>query len=105
MMLIKADRGNAEICPNEKYLLVQNLSTGFDLYNIPRTSPIRTFAISTTRRYTNQAVFAERAMLAVCGSDHGKIYIFRLDSPECIQTLCQVKGKDGLNHFCCELLC
>jgi hypothetical protein len=80
-------RGNASVCPSQKFILLDNLTAGFDLYNMARTSPVRTFSIPTTRRYVKKGVFAEQASAVVCASDHGLLYIFRSNSEELIQTL------------------
>lgn len=61
---------------------------GFDLYNMARTSPLRTFCIPTTRRYVKKGVFAEHASVVACGSDHGSVYIFHSNSDEVVQKLC-----------------
>jgi hypothetical protein len=82
-----SNRGNARICSREKFLLVDNLSNGVDLYNIPRTSPHRSFEIPSTRTYVKGTCFAENNSLAVCGSDHGQVYTFCLGGGDRQQTL------------------
>jgi hypothetical protein len=84
------------ICPLEKLLLIENLSKGFDLYDLPRSSPSYTFAIPTTKRCIKVGVFAEESSVVACGSDHGKIYIFSTASPTPLQILRQAGGSTAI---------
>jgi hypothetical protein len=72
---------------NEKLLLVDNLTTGFDLYSLPRTSPHRSLNIPNSKKYVKNGTFTEGNTRAVCGSDHGKIYVFDLATEEPVQVL------------------
>lgn len=87
--------GYASICPNEKHLLVDNLSTGYDMYNFPRTSPARSFKVPTSRKFIKQGVFVESATGVACGSDHGYVYVFRAQTSKPAQML-QHAGKKVL---------
>jgi hypothetical protein len=75
-------------------LLIENLSKGFDLYDLPRSSPSYTFAIPTTK--IKVGVFAEESSIVVCGSDHGKIYIFSTASAIPLQILRQAGGSTAI---------
>jgi hypothetical protein len=88
--------GHASICPQEKLLLIENLSKGFDLYDLPRSSPSYTFAIPTTKRCIKAGVFAEESSVVVCGSDHGKVYVFSTASPIPLQILKQAGGLTAI---------
>lgn len=66
---------------------------GFDLYHFNRASPLRTFAVPQTQKYVKQGAFGEGSTIAACGSDHGKVYVFRLASPDIFQTLKHCKSK------------
>jgi hypothetical protein len=81
--------GHASICSRERLLLVENLSKGFDLYDLPRSSPSYTFAVPTKKRCIKVGVFAEDSSIVACGSDHGKIYIFSTASPVPLQIMRQ----------------
>jgi len=70
-------------------LLVETLSRGVDLYELPGSSPSCTFSVPSKRRCTKDVGFAEGAAVIVSGSDHGTIYVFSIDGPEPIQTLKQ----------------
>lgn len=52
-----------------------------------RTSPSRSFDIPTTKLYMKEGRFGENAASAICGSDHGKIYVFDINTGERKQTL------------------
>lgn len=52
-----------------------------------RTSPSQSFDIPTTKRYMKEGRFGENATLAICGSDHGRVYIFDVNTSERKQTL------------------
>jgi hypothetical protein len=88
------DSGNASICPKGKYLLIDNLSNGFDLYNIPRTSPTHSLIIPTKRLYTKQGVFTKNGAQIACGSDHGKVYLYDTQQAERLQVLRHTTGTD-----------
>jgi hypothetical protein len=63
------------------------MSNGFDLYPANRTTPTRTFKVDTHRRFVKAGVFAEMGRAVVCGSDHGKVYIFGTDDQKPSQIL------------------
>lgn len=81
------NRGNTTLCYRDRLLLVDNLATGFDLYDFPRSSPSFTFRVPMAKRSIKSAVFAEQASVVICGSDHGKIYIFSTGSSEPMQVI------------------
>jgi hypothetical protein len=81
------------MCPHNKYILVDNLSTGFDLYLSGRTSPLRTFLVPQTKKYIKQGGFGDGSAIVACGSDHGNVYIFNISSSDRVQTLIHSKGK------------
>ena len=85
--------GNASICPRGKSLLVENLSKGFDLYDLPRSSPSYTFQTPTKKRCVKDGVFAEESTAVICGSDHGRVYVFSTASPDPVQVIKQGSGK------------
>jgi hypothetical protein len=72
---------------------VENLSKGFDLYDLPRSSPSYTFQTPTNKRCVKDGVFAEETTVAVCGSDHGRIYVFSTASPDPVQIIKQANRK------------
>jgi hypothetical protein len=75
-----------------KFLLIDNLTNGFDLYNVTQTSPLRHFSILTTQRYVKQGAFAEQATMIVCGTNYGHVYVFHSNSEDVVQTLYHDKG-------------
>lgn len=79
--------GAASFSIDESLLLVDNLVKGFDLYSYPRTSPSETFTIACEKTYIHDAVFLEKSNSIACGSDHGKLYLYSLDTTKLIQTL------------------
>ena len=82
--------------PDEKWLLVDNLVKGFDLYQYPHSSPTDSFATPRADCYVQEAAFLEDESAFASGSDHGKIYIFSLkNSSQCLQALKQ-GGKKTL---------
>jgi hypothetical protein len=52
------------------------MTTGFDLYGINRTAPKQTFLVQNSRRFVKNGIFGENGNTIVCGSDHGRVYIF-----------------------------
>lgn len=86
------DSGNAAMCPSEKHVLIDNLSSGFDLYETYRSSPIRSFDVPTTRSFVKAGIFAEKSSILACGGEQGNVYLFRPNSSTPIQTLVHEKG-------------
>lgn len=54
------------------------MADGFDLYSANRPAPIRSFLVRSTKKYIKGGVFAEGGRAIVCGSDHGKVYVFAI---------------------------
>jgi hypothetical protein len=63
------------------------MRNGFDLYPPNRTTPTRTFKVDSRRRFVKNGVFAEMEKAVVCGSDHGKIYVFGMGDGKSRQIL------------------
>ena len=70
------DSGFVSQCRQTGNILVDNMRDGFDLYPYNRTTPSRTYKVKTTRMYVKAGVFGEGGRIVVCGSDHGRIYVF-----------------------------
>lgn len=68
-------------------LLVDNMRDGFDLYTPGRTVPVRSFRFDSTRKYVKGGVFGEGGKIVICGSDHGKVYVFGVNDEEPNQEL------------------
>jgi hypothetical protein len=77
---------------NGNVILVDNLRDGFDLYDLEHPYPMRSFSIPTSRYFVRQGVFAEFFKFAVCGSDHGKVYIFDVRTSALVETLQHGEG-------------
>jgi hypothetical protein len=69
------------------------MSKGYDLYQLPHTSPLCTYPIPTKKRCVKDGAFTENDGLIVCGSDHGKVYLFPLESSVPVQILQQASRK------------
>lgn len=68
--------GNASICSATGILLVDNMTDGFDLYSANRLTHLRSFPVKATKKCVKSCLFAEGGKTIVCGSDHGKAYVF-----------------------------
>jgi uncharacterized protein YjiK len=79
--------GSAALSDDESFLLVDNLVKGFDLYHYPRTSPSETFTIVRDKAYIHEAIFLEDVSSVACGSDHGKLYLYSLETTKLLQAL------------------
>jgi hypothetical protein len=77
---------------SSKLLLVDNLSKGFDLYELPRSSPSYSFAVPNKKKCVKDGAFAEKASAIVCGTDHGQVYVFSTASSTPMQIL-RAAGK------------
>jgi hypothetical protein len=99
-------RGNVCLSADEKWLLVDNLAKGFDLYQYPRSSPSESFPIPREKAYVQEGIFLENETSIACGSDHGDIYIYSLGTTKCLQKLKHGGGKAAiqvLDVSCCKL--
>ena len=85
--LIIISSGNIGICPVNGYILVNNMTNGFDLYNSSHTTPLRLYVVPTTKIFTNKGVFGENGHTVVMRSDHGKVYVFVGSKTEYVQRL------------------
>ncbi|KAF8074880.1 WD40-repeat-containing domain protein [Lyophyllum atratum] len=80
--------GNAVLSPDEKTLLVDNLSTGcFDIYRFPASTPLTSFAPKSTRHFTKQCAFGEDGRIGICGSDNGTVHIVDIVTGESMESL------------------
>lgn len=90
MWILRADvrnRGNVCFSADQKWMLIDNLTKGFDLYTYPHSSPSDSFPIARNKAFVQQGVFLEDETSVVCGSDHGEIYIYSLGTFKCLQKL------------------
>ena len=81
--------GHVSICHWKRLLLVKNISKGFDLYDLPWSSPSYAFPVLTKKRCIKAGVFAEDFSLVACRGDHSKIYMFLTRSPVPLQIMRQ----------------
>lgn len=86
--------GNIGVCPVYGSILVDNMTNGFDLYNLSRTAPSRSFVVPTTKKFVKKGIFGENGHTVVTGSDHGKVYVFAVNKTEPVQRLGH--GSEGV---------
>ena len=79
--------GNIGVCPLYGNILVDNMTNGFDLYSLSRTSPSKSFVVPTTKKLVKNGVFREKEHTVITGSDHGKVYVFAVNKTEPVQRL------------------
>ncbi|PPQ82202.1 hypothetical protein CVT26_009573 [Gymnopilus dilepis] len=92
--VLKTAIGYASHCQETGNILVDNMRNGFDLYPHNRNHPSRHFPVPATKMYVKAGVFGERGTIAVCGSDHGMVYVFGLADSKPKQTLLHGSGTD-----------
>ncbi|KDR76662.1 hypothetical protein GALMADRAFT_139563 [Galerina marginata CBS 339.88] len=85
--VIKSAIGNVDVDGAQKNIVIDNITNGFDVYPIHRSTPIHSFEVPTTHQYVRMAVFGENGSVVVGGSDHGKVYIFDLKAPGITSTI------------------
>ncbi|KAF8516552.1 WD40-repeat-containing domain protein [Hysterangium stoloniferum] len=90
---LKSAIGNVDICALSGNVLINNMGNGFDLYPANRTTPMRTFKVQ--KKFVKAGVFAERGKAVVCGSDHGKAYVFGIDNRK-LQQILRHKGAEQM---------
>ena len=67
--------GSSRLSPNGNYLLIDNLTSGFDIYSYPTLTHIETFKIPRAQSYLLDGTFMEGSTHLCCGSDHGLVYV------------------------------
>jgi len=72
--------------------VIDNMTSGYELYSINRKTPTRSFEIPNGRHYVRMVKFAEKGAVIVGGSDHGCVYIFKISESEPIQVLYHEKA-------------
>ncbi|KAF9523449.1 hypothetical protein CPB83DRAFT_898770 [Crepidotus variabilis] len=88
------DSGSVAICPSKKFVLMDNMVDGFDLYTTAAcTGIIWTFLVKSTQRFIWNGAFGEDGDIVICGSLSGKAYIFEFDSMEPAQVLYHGSGN------------
>jgi len=74
--------------------VVNNASTGFDVYKIDSSLFVHTLSTGVPKRtYLKRVAFVSKGHAVVGGSDHGKVYIFDRRTGKVITTLRH--AKDG----------
>ncbi|PIL30392.1 hypothetical protein GSI_07578 [Ganoderma sinense ZZ0214-1] len=69
--------GYASLLPKQHLVVLDNISNGFDLWDLDVGTHLRTFPTGPPTRFLpRQVVFAERWKAIVAGSDHGAVYVF-----------------------------
>ncbi|KAF5327760.1 hypothetical protein D9619_004080 [Psilocybe cf. subviscida] len=84
---LKSSIGSSRLSPNGSYLLVDNLTKGFDMYAYPALSLSESFDIHRTQTCLHDGTFLEGSLMVSCGSDHGQVYIFSCRTALCLQKL------------------
>jgi len=85
--LICLSSGNVSTCAITGNILIDNMMDGFDLYHANRGSPSCSFKIESSKKFVRNGVFGEKGRVVVCGSDHGKVYVFAMAETELMQIL------------------
>lgn len=86
---IHTNRGSLHTCSVTSNFIVDNMTTGFDLYSKGSRTRKILFSIPSTQkqRIIKSVLFAEAGKIVVGGSDHGKAYVFGVNPGELLETL------------------
>jgi len=79
--------GSATFSTDEEWLIIDNLTTGCELYQFPQTTPVESFSVPRSRSYVHEAIFLQHDELIACGDDYGRIHIFYTETAKKVQTL------------------
>ncbi|PPQ84922.1 hypothetical protein CVT24_013126 [Panaeolus cyanescens] len=79
--------GHGDMCLSTKTFVVDNMTTGFDLYDFRHASPIRSYEVPVSRKRVKMVKFGEGSMTVIGGSDHGMVYVFNTRTSELLQVL------------------
>lgn len=87
--------GSAALSPDEKTLVVDNLTTRtFDFYTFPSSTPSSSFSLNSIRRFAKQCIFAEGGTIAIVGSDRGLVHMVDIATNKCLDPLRFDKGTN-----------
>lgn len=75
-------------------LVVDNMTTGFDIYMHGSHTIKKGFSVETTHRYVKDVRFTESGSVFVGGSDHGDVYIFDVSTGRIRQVLRHGRGDE-----------
>ncbi|KAF9523444.1 hypothetical protein CPB83DRAFT_775465, partial [Crepidotus variabilis] len=91
-----SNSGSVAMCPTKKFILMDNMANGFDLYTTaPCSGLVRTFPVKSTKGFVRNGAFGKGGEIVVCGSLVGKAYIFDFNSTEPVRVL-HHGGGDGM---------
>lgn len=87
--------GDAQVDWKEGVVLFDDIFTGPSLWRYHDYTRVKMYFISATRDYgrIRNVRFAEGATAVVCGSDHGLVYVFNLQTGERLQRLDTETGE------------
>lgn len=76
-MMLRKCSGYASLPPKQHLVVLDNVSNGFDMWDLDVGTHLRTFPTGPPTRFLpRQVIFAERWKAIVAGSDHGAVYVF-----------------------------
>jgi len=93
-----------DVCPQEKNIVVDNLTSRYELYSMDGTSPTRSFEIPNERLYVKMVKFAENGAVIIGGSDHGCVYVFNINNSEPAQVLYHERADSMIQTVAVSLL-
>ena len=69
--------GSATVDSKSQLVVIDNVRTGFDLWDLSNDTHLQTFPTGKPTRYLPRKVaFAEGGKTIICGSDHGLVFVF-----------------------------
>ena len=81
-------RGFASVDKTRSFLVVDNISAGFDVWNLASETHMKSLLIEEAERFLPRHVdFAEDANVVVGGSEHGIVYVFDRKSGALVDSL------------------
>ena len=80
-------RGDVDIFPATSDLVVDNMTSGFDLYPQGDFAAKKLIAVKCKKRVVKAARFVEDGEIIVTGSDHGKAYVFETRTGGLLESL------------------
>ena len=78
---------SATFSTDEEWLIIDNLTTGCELYQFPQTTPVESFSVPRLRSYVHEAIFLQHDELIACSDDYVRIHIFYTETAKKVQTL------------------
>jgi hypothetical protein len=84
-------RGCVEVCHERGIFVVDNVTSGYELYGLEEAEFLRSYATTVEKQVIRGVAFGEDSRVVVGGSDKGLVYVFDRQTGVVLDTLPHAK--------------